>query len=263
MPYLLALLALGPILMAGWNYGLAPYILYRAKKPQPAGYRFAPLGPDDAPPEERARLEHITAEIQALGFELIGYLRAEPGGSVHALLVHRGAGAAALACGMSGGWWVDFGTELADGVRINTSNLDYVQMFSPHPRYRDARLPGATSLGHLWLLHRKRVAQEGAPGTAAVLPAVGTEVEYLAQGAMAPIRLQAELGLYERTADGYVLTLKGAYTYTPRLMAPTGRMRTRYPADVAQKAMRALDAKPTPPATRPVVTRAPEASTAA
>jgi hypothetical protein len=182
---------------------------------------------------------------------------------VHALLVHHGAGAVALACGMSGEWWVDFNTELADGVRINTSNLDYVQMFSPHPRYRDARLPGATSLGHLWLLHRKRVAQEGAPGVAAVLPAPGTEVAHLARGAAVPIRLQEELGLYQRKGNAYVLTVKGAYTYTPRLMAPTGRMRTRYPADVAQKAMRALDARPTPPATRPVVTRPREGSAAA
>lgn len=263
MPYLLALLALGPLVLAGWNYGLSPLIVYLAAKPQPARHRFSRLGPDDAPAADRARLEHIAREVQALGFELVDYLRAEPAGSVHALLVHRGAGTFAFASGMSGGWWVDFNTELEDGLRINTSNLDYVQMFRPHPRYHDVRLPGATSLAHLWLLHRKRVAQEGTPGAAAVLPPAGTEVEHVAGGSEVPLQLQAELGLYRRRGDAYVMTLKGAYAYVPRLMAPTGRMRTRYPADVAHKAIRLLDAKPTPPFTRPVITRARKGSAAA
>lgn len=243
-------------MMGGVYYGVTPAILWRAMPPSPAQFTFERLAVEELPAEISARMQHAASELQGLGFEMLGYLREPTMNGYVALLIHRGTGAMALVSSLKHLWWAEFSTRTEDGTRYNTSNIDNAGVFSDHPQYRDVRLPGVSSLAHLWLLHRKRLAAEAPRDMPSIIPEPGTEIQALARAASFSTELQAELGMYTLRGDGYRLTLKGAYLSAWRLLPPYSRIRLARLRQAAARRIREMDRVAPPPATRPVVVRA-------
>jgi hypothetical protein len=186
-------------------------------------------------PEEVARQVTPQADrLQALGFELVGYaVRTDQcGGAIAhlALLVDRAEGHLAavesVALGEVRRTYVEFCSELADSVELNTSNGDGVGCEPSHPGARSYAFPGLRDLERLYRLHR-RLVQQAAHGRPSRRPAAGAEFDELVRGMERENARQASSGYWYLDASDarYRPTWKGAVLMTWKLTWPIGTLR--------------------------------------
>lgn len=139
-----------------WPFLEGPYRLYtRASRPLLADYRV--LIGEMSPPLPQYR----TNDLQALGFEFIGYLAHEPGirntASRLAMFVHRENGDSAQLANVVSGLrtipMLIFKTRFDDGFAFETSNTATPQIFTPDQNFPTFRFPAVRSTRSLYRLH--------------------------------------------------------------------------------------------------------------
>lgn len=194
-------------------------------------------------------LTTAAAQMQALGFELIGYFGYNVQTNVNVLLaylVHRKNGDAGIAVVMetSAGikaQTVEFATRFFDQSSITTGNSRKPGVFI-QPRTKPVyHFPWIVNPARLYDIHQQLILRDklGIPKDP---PEPGHEQERLLEGMRAEMKDQLERGILRLGASGayYHPTLWGAYLMTWKLLFPVKQIRVAIKTSKAQRLERSL-----------------------
>jgi hypothetical protein len=191
----------------------------------------------ELPPPVAYYFRSIGTSLEALGFDLVSYLRTDRGAknvtSFMMYLCNRDTmDIATVVTAFSTGpkpltvSYIEFCRKFDDGSELDTKNSSQPGIFATDPARLVFRFPGTDSPQNLWELHRKLVEKER-KYSQPYLPPEGTEIESLRANSANAIETQARMGYFNRdgSSHNYRPTWKGACLMTWKLCWPIKQLR--------------------------------------
>ncbi|HKR02608.1 MAG TPA: hypothetical protein VJT09_18160 [Pyrinomonadaceae bacterium] len=137
--------------------------------------------------------------------------------------------------------YLEFATDLSNGVCINSNNTEDPSVFKPDPANPVFKFPGLKDSWRLYEAHRRLIARH-APGELRVLPSEGMEISHICSSVKRSLEKQVEYGYYykEQPSGDYRPTWKGAVTMTFRVAWPVRDLKMAALRNRAAQTLRSL-----------------------
>jgi hypothetical protein len=240
------------LFIIGSLYLGGPILVWLTQR-QAANPQLTPYGRDLQDSNFRF-LTTTAAQLQAIGFELIGYFgllgQVKNVNTFIAYLIHRGNGDCGLVVMMAtptgvATQLVEFATRFVDQSSVTTGNSKTPGVYV-RPRSKPVyHFPWITDPIRLYQFHQQLILRDK-PGLAKDVPPPGTEAERLVDGMRREMRdqLAPKILRLDSSGNSYRPTLLGAFRMTWKLLFPVKQLRGMVKNSNAKRLERSLLLKP-------------------